>query len=54
VQLQIIPTAIGFFPPVEDWALLAAGVVELLEPQALRPIEAATSAHDTIATRRAR
>jgi hypothetical protein len=46
----------GFLPLVEGEALAAVvwELLELLEPQALRAIEAATSTHDPIATRRAR
>jgi len=64
VQLQIIPRTKGFLELVElgvlDAGVFAAAVVfevvlcELLEPQALRPIDPTTSTHDNSASRLAR
>jgi hypothetical protein len=54
VQLQIIPTTIGFFALVDGEAAAGAELLEPLDPQALRQIEAATTAQDAIAARRER
>jgi hypothetical protein len=55
LQLQIIPRTNGFLELVELGVLnVEVTLDELLEPQALRPIDAATSANENSACQRAR